>query len=87
MTANHTGSIKAGWNAGAAFGLGWEIAANPEGFLALSSPGTYYHGGAFGTFGWVDAPKKLTGVFMVQGGDNDPPRNAFVQAASAGCEY
>jgi CubicO group peptidase (beta-lactamase class C family) len=88
MTAIHTPGIKAGWNAGAAFGLGWEVVDQPEGYMALASAGTYYHGGAFGTFGWVDAPKKLTGVFLVQSSSNpEGPRNAFVQATSAACEY
>ena len=49
---------------------------------------TYFHGGAFGTFGWVDTSKKLTAVFMVQTADpaSDPSRDAFVQMASASCD-
>ena len=40
-------------------GLGWQIVGTPTGITEMLSPGTYGHGGAFGTQGWID-PKKET---------------------------
>jgi CubicO group peptidase (beta-lactamase class C family) len=88
MTQVHTEGIQAGWIRGDGYGLGWEVVKEPLGTLTLMSIGTYFHGGAFGTFGWVDPPKKLTGVFLVQtsGPNSDPARDAFLQMTNASCE-
>lgn len=90
MTEIHTKGIKAGWGTGNGFGLGWEIVQDPIGTLTLHSIGTYTHGGAFGTFGFVDPVKKLTGVWLVQqsgGGNASMARDAFLQMANSRCEY
>ena len=89
MTEIHTQGIKAGWLTGNGFGLGWEVVQEPVGTLTLHSIGTYSHGGAFGTFGWVDSAKKLTGVFLVQqtSGGSAIARDAFIQMSSSRCEY
>ena len=50
---------------GRGFGFGFGIVgsdAAPEG----PSPGTYYWGGAAGTFFWIDPAERLVGVFMPQ---------------------
>jgi len=85
MTALHTGGIQAGHNPGTGFGLAWEVTKDAQGTLGLQSIGTYGHGGAFGTYGWVDPAKQLVGVFMTQGGTPDA-RNAFVAMAGASVE-
>jgi CubicO group peptidase (beta-lactamase class C family) len=84
MTSLHTGELTAGHLPGTGFGLTWEVVRDPLGTLTLLSPGTFGHGGAFGTHGWIDAKKDLVGVFMVQkaGGANDV-KNAFFQMAGA----
>jgi CubicO group peptidase (beta-lactamase class C family) len=89
MATPHTAGIQAGWHTGTGFGLGWEVVNQPAGQLVFHSPGTYLHGGAFGTYGWIDPVKKLTGVFLVQstGGGSNQARDAFIQMASASCEY
>jgi CubicO group peptidase (beta-lactamase class C family) len=53
--------------------------------LNLVSPGTYGHGGAFGTGGWVDPKSDLVMVFLSQmnDGTGNPPKNAFWQMAEA----
>ncbi|MBI4903453.1 MAG: beta-lactamase family protein [Acidobacteria bacterium] len=66
MTALHTSDIKAGHLPGTGFGLSWEVTRNPLGTLALMSIGSYGHGGAFGTHGWIDPQKDLVGVFLIQ---------------------
>jgi CubicO group peptidase (beta-lactamase class C family) len=66
MTRNHTGDLKAGHGAGLSFGLTWNVVRTAEGELDLASNGTYSHGGAWGTFGWVDPALEMVGVFMIQ---------------------
>jgi CubicO group peptidase (beta-lactamase class C family) len=84
MTANHTGTMQAGHGPGS-FGLTWNVARAPQGTLTFESVGTYSHGGAWGTYGWVDPKKDLLGVFMVQrvpGGSRDE-RHAFQALAAS----
>jgi CubicO group peptidase (beta-lactamase class C family) len=84
MTALHTGDIQAGHNVGTGFGLTWEVTKSTAGTLTGQSIGTFGHGGAFGTYGWIDPAKHLVGVFMVQlNGDSRPARDAFVGMANA----
>ena len=66
MTMLHTGDIRAGHLPGTGFGLAWEVTRVPMGTLALMSIGSYGHGGAFGTHGWIDPDKDLVGVFLIQ---------------------
>jgi CubicO group peptidase (beta-lactamase class C family) len=82
MTQSHTGDLKAGHLPGTAFGLTWEVVKDPIGLTTLLSPGTFGHGGAFGTHGWIDREKDLVGVFMVQRANKDA-KNAFFQLAGA----
>jgi len=67
-------------------GLAWTIVRDPLGTLQLQSIGTFGHGGAFGTQGWVDPKKDLVGVFLIQrsgGGDNSESKIFMNMAASA----
>ncbi len=82
MTQVHTGDLKAGHMPGTAFGLTWEVVRDPIGLATLLSKGTFGHGGAFGTHGWIDRDKDLVGVYMVQRA-NDSAKNAFFQMAGA----
>jgi CubicO group peptidase (beta-lactamase class C family) len=66
MTSNHTGELKAGFVPGSCWGLGWGIVREPTGVTANLSPGTYGHGGAFGTQGWVDPQEELICVLLIQ---------------------
>src|SRR5205807_2927546 len=77
MTMVQTGDLKAGWMPGEGEGLTWEVIKDPAGTLTLLSIGTFSHGGAFGTHGWIDRAKDVVGVFMVQGGNTDEVKNAF----------
>ena len=52
--------------------------------LTGQSIGTFGHGGAFGTYGWIDPAKELVGVFMIGlAGDGKAVRDAFVGMANA----
>ncbi|MBL8223205.1 MAG: beta-lactamase family protein, partial [Bryobacterales bacterium] len=60
MTTLHSAGTGANW------GLGWQLARGANSTLNLSSEGTFGHGGAFGTYGWVDPKKDLVAVFLIQ---------------------
>ena len=72
---------------------GWGIAtcilrAPHEGVAAMLSPGTYGHGGAWGTQAWIDPVKGVAYVLMVQrsnfpNSDASEVRRDFQQAAAA----
>ena len=84
MTQVHTGNLAAGHNPGTGFGLTWEVTKDPAGTLTGQSIGTFGHGGAFGTYGWVDPQKQLVGVYLMQlAGRPQPMRDAFVTMANA----
>src|SRR5271167_3014802 len=59
-----------GWLGGTGYGLTFEIVDEPEGTLLLHSPGTYGHGGAFGTEGWIDPKNDLIRIVLVQVSDS-----------------
>jgi CubicO group peptidase (beta-lactamase class C family) len=87
MTTLHTGSIDpAGHSTGMGYGLAWTVVRDPLGTLQLQSEGTFGHGGAFGTQGWIDPQKNLVGVFLIQrsgGGGGPDESNAFKALAAA----
>ncbi len=84
MTVNHTGTITAGHGPGLSFGLTWNVVRDPMSTLTFLSEGTFMHGGAFGTHGWVDRKKDIVGVFMIQrtGGGGAGERDAFLSMAN-----
>jgi CubicO group peptidase (beta-lactamase class C family) len=85
MTAVHTGDLMAGHQPGMGYGLAWSVVKGVQGTLALPllSEGTYHHGGAFGTHGWVDPKRDLVGVFLVQRPGANDERNAFMAIAGS----
>jgi len=86
MTTLHTGDIDpAGHSPGKGYGLAWTVVKDLRGTLHLESMGTYGHGGAFGTEGWVDAKKDLVGVFLIQRSSGGSPEehDAFRAIAAA----
>jgi CubicO group peptidase (beta-lactamase class C family) len=66
MTRVQTGDIKTGFVDGMGFGYGWAVVREPKGVTAMLSAGTYGHGGAFGTQGWIDPAQDLFVVLLVQ---------------------
>jgi len=87
MTRLHTADLKAGFAPGMGYGLAWSVVRNPEGVFRMNSIGTYGHGGAFRTYGFVDPKKELIGVILYQrvtgGGDLADEINAFIAMANA----
>src|SRR5262249_38204784 len=87
MTTPQTGDLQAGFTPGSAWGLGWSIAREPEGVTGMLSPGTFGHGGAFGTEGWIDPTKQRVYVMLIQwanigNSDGSEIRKTFQQAAA-----
>jgi CubicO group peptidase (beta-lactamase class C family) len=70
------------------WGLGTCVLRQPHpGVAAMLSPGTYGHGGAWGTQAWIDPGKGVAYVLMVQrsnfpNSDASEVRRAFQEAAS-----
>ncbi|HEY3323493.1 MAG TPA: serine hydrolase domain-containing protein [Planctomycetota bacterium] len=88
MTTIQTGQIKTGFTEGNGWGLGWCVVREPQGVTAMVSPGTFGHGGAWGTQAWIDPVKQVAYVLMVQrtnfpNSDASDLRKAFQAAAAA----
>jgi CubicO group peptidase (beta-lactamase class C family) len=90
MTTGHTGDLKAGFVGSAWWGLGWSVVKDPAAspVTSMLSVGTYGHGGAFGTQGWVDPKKGLVLILLVNrsnfgNSDASDLRRAFQEAAVA----
>ncbi len=83
--AQTTGIHPVGWMRGADYGLAWEVVTDPLGELAGHSKGTYGHGGAFGTQGWIDPGNELISILLIQRSDGgtDSLRNIFLTMAEA----
>jgi CubicO group peptidase (beta-lactamase class C family) len=66
MTKVQTGELQTGFTPGMGFGYGWAVVQKPVGVTAMLSPGTYGHGGAFGTQGWLDPQQDLFMILLIQ---------------------
>jgi CubicO group peptidase (beta-lactamase class C family) len=66
MTSIHTGDLRAGFIDGTAWGYGFGIVQEPKGVSEHLSPGSYGHGGAYGTQGWIDPTKDLFTILLIQ---------------------
>jgi CubicO group peptidase (beta-lactamase class C family) len=98
LSSVHTGDIECGFFQNETFGqhgknYGWGIGTcvlkQPhEGVAEVLSPGSFGHGGAWGTQAWIDPVKSRIYVLMVQranfpNSDASPVRGAFQKAAAA----
>lgn len=97
LSSVHTGDLPCGFFQREEFGnhgknYGWSIGVcvlkEPHAGLAeMLSPGTFGHGGAWGTQAWIDPTKDVIYVLMVQranfpNSDASPVREAFQKAAA-----
>lgn len=86
MTTIQSGDLKTGFTPGNGWGLGWCVTKEPQGVTAAVSPGTFGHGGAYGTQAWIDPVKGKAYVMLVQranfaNSDASVVREAFQNAA------
>jgi CubicO group peptidase (beta-lactamase class C family)/glyoxylase-like metal-dependent hydrolase (beta-lactamase superfamily II) len=88
MTTIQTADLKTGFTPGNGWGLGWCVIREPQGVTGVLSPGTFGHGGAYGTQAWIDPTAKRVYILMVQranfpNSDASELRRGFQEAASA----
>lgn len=87
LTRTQTGELKTGFVDGMSFGYGFAVVKEPTANTTrMLSPGTFGHGGAYGTQVWADPKRDLILVLMYQwskvpNGDASPMREAFQDAA------
>ncbi|MEX2093693.1 MAG: serine hydrolase domain-containing protein [Pirellulales bacterium] len=89
MTTVKTGDLATGFTPGNGWGLGWCIVREPQDVTGMLSPGSFGHGGAYGTQGWVDPVKRRIFVLLIQradlgNADGSDLRKEFQQAAVDG---
>ncbi|WP_052573841.1 serine hydrolase domain-containing protein [Haloferula sp. BvORR071] len=87
MTTIQSGDLKTGFTPGNGWGLAWCVVREPQGVTASVSPGTFGHGGAYGTQAWIDPVKGRAYVMLVQradfpNSDGSDLRKAFQEAAA-----
>ena len=101
LTTVQTGDLPTGFFQGGQFGsrggnYGWGLGTcvleQPhDGVAAMLSPGTFGHGGAWGTQAWIDPVRQVAYVLMVQrtnfaNSDGSDVRRVFQEAAAAAVE-
>src|SRR4029077_7769234 len=66
MKKVQTGDKIAGFKSSMGYGLGLAVVKEPTGVTAMLSSGSYGHGGAFGTQGWLDPKQDLFMILVIQ---------------------
>lgn len=66
MTRLQTGDLECGFTPGMGFGFGWAVIKQPQGVHEMMSAGTFGHGGAFGTQGWIDPQQNVFVILLIQ---------------------
>jgi CubicO group peptidase (beta-lactamase class C family) len=86
MSTIQTGDLVTGFTPGNAWGLGVCIVREPQGVTEMLSPGSFGHGGVYGTQFWIDIKRGVALIMMIQrsnfkNADDSPVRVAFQKAA------
>jgi CubicO group peptidase (beta-lactamase class C family) len=87
LTRTQSGDLRTGFVDGMSWGYGFQVVKQPQGVTGMLSPGTFGHGGAYGTQSWGDPGRDAVFILMIQAaglpnGDASPMRQAFQQAAA-----
>ena len=88
MSSVQSGDLHTGFTPGNGWGLGVCVVRQPQSVTAALSPGSFGHGGAYGTQAWIDPIKGVAYVLMVQradfpNSDASEVRNALQDTAAA----
>jgi CubicO group peptidase (beta-lactamase class C family) len=91
LTRLQTGALETGFVPGMGFGLGWAHVREPQGVTASLSPGSYGHGGAFGTQAWIDPQRGWFAILLIQrvglpNADASPMRSVLQETVAAAIE-
>lgn len=83
-----TGDLTTGFTPGNGWGIACCVVREPQGVSEALSPGSFGHGGAYGTQAWIDPTKGLVYILMTQrsnfgNSDASSMRQEFQRAASA----
>jgi CubicO group peptidase (beta-lactamase class C family) len=86
LTSLQSGELETGFTPGNGWGLGFCLVREPQGSTASLSAGSYGHGGAFGTQGWIDPKNEMIFVMLVArqsfgNGDGSDLRTEFQRLA------
>lgn len=65
MTSLQSGDLETGFTPGNGWGLGFCLIREPQGPTASLSAGSFGHGGAFGTQGWIDPQREMIFILLV----------------------
>jgi len=88
MTTNQLGDLpKVSFAEGMRMGLGFHIVGTPVGVTESLSPGSFGHGGAYGTQAWIDPVRRRAYVLLIQrtdlpNSDGSDIRREFQKAAT-----
>jgi CubicO group peptidase (beta-lactamase class C family) len=87
LTKIQTGALETGFTEGMSYGLAFGVVRKPTGVTEMLSPGTFGHGGAFGTQEWADPKTGTVYILMIQrvsfgNGDASEIRNSFQKIAA-----
>lgn len=86
MTRTQTGDLTTGFTDGMSYGLGFAVVKKPSGVTEMLTPGTFGHGGAYGTQAWTDRERSAVLILMIQraklpNADASDVRRVFQQSA------
>ena len=65
MTKTQTADLTTGFTNGMSYGLGFAVVKTPAGVTAMLAPGSFGHGGAFGTQSWADPKNDLFVILLI----------------------
>lgn len=88
MTRTQSGDLRTGFTDGMSWGYGFQVVREPQGVTAMLIPGTFGHGGAYGTNSWGDPKRGIAYILMIQAqglpnADASDIRRVFQETASA----
>ncbi|HTD68268.1 MAG TPA: serine hydrolase domain-containing protein [Candidatus Limnocylindria bacterium] len=86
MTRTQSGDIKTGFVDGMSWGYGFAVVKESKGITRMMSPGSFGHGGAYGTQSWADPKQDMIVILMIQraklpNADASPMRDSLQEAA------
>lgn len=79
MTTAQTGELPTNWGASNSWGLGWCLINQPRGASGGLNPGSFGHGGLYGTQVWIDPSKQAVFVLMIQSIDFEDSDSSAVR--------
>jgi CubicO group peptidase (beta-lactamase class C family) len=66
MTRTQSGDLRTGFTDGMSWGYGFQVVREPQGVTSMLTPGTFGHGGAYGTNSWGDPKRGVAYILMIQ---------------------